>query len=413
MGILDFLRRFSAKKEEEIEEIELEQLGRWIDDWSKKALEKANTELNHLRQNLAEEKKKTAENNKGLEQAKLRNPNIPERVRRIMEGSRTAYIQKVTLFLGELDLPEQLEDILEFCDVFDKNLDQLGKSTIRNYQILQEFFGNEARAISANIKHIHDIIVKVKKTAQDAGIQKVDEVKNEVQHVQQKIKQKQEIKEQLKQAEQELQKEKKEIEDKEKKIKELEEGSAYKKFSNLTDEKQTVQKEIQEMEKHESFSVIEAALKKYERLTLEDKLVRGYLDNSVKALLQDKELKIVELLAKMKESIKNGELELKAKKKDKILRELDKLDRSYFEGYVNRHKELNKKLKVIETEIGTIAVVNEIEELKQGLIQNRAEQKQTKINDMMKALEEINIEHLKKNLEKEVRENISEAVRIK
>jgi len=36
MGILDLFRRFSSKKEEEVKEIKLEQLGMWIDEWSKK-----------------------------------------------------------------------------------------------------------------------------------------------------------------------------------------------------------------------------------------------------------------------------------------------------------------------------------------------------------------------------------------
>jgi len=98
MGILDLFRRFSSKKEEEVKEIKLEQLGMWIDEWSKKSLEKTNTELLHLRQSLADEKKKMAEHIQKLKQAELRNPNIPERAKQIMEGSRLAYIQKVTVF---------------------------------------------------------------------------------------------------------------------------------------------------------------------------------------------------------------------------------------------------------------------------------------------------------------------------
>jgi len=412
MGILDLFRRFSTKKEEEVKEIELEQLGSWIDSRSKKALEKTNRELIHLRQKLAEERSELTENIQILKQAELKNPKIPERVKHILEGSRTTYIQKVTLFFEELTLPEEFDQLLEFCDAFDKNLEQLGKKTVKNYQILQEFFADKASAVSANIKHVHDIMQKVKKLIQDAGIQEGKEVKNEVIHVLQKIEKKQEMKEQLKRAEQELQKESKDIEDKEKKIKKLEEGNAYKNSVNLLNEKQAIQKEIQE--KHDSFSIIEAALKKYERLTLDNTLVQKYLDNPVKALLQDKELKIVALLAKMKESILSGALELKAKKKEKILRELDKLNRGYFEAYVTRHNELHEKLKAIETEIRTMGIYEEIGELKQGLAQNKdkAEKVQTEINDLMKGVERIDIGYLKENLENEIRAHIDEIVRI-
>ena len=414
MGILDLFRRFFSKKEEEVKEIELEQLGSWIDARSKKALEKTNTELIYLRQRLAEEKRKLTDDIQTLKQAQLKNPKIPERVKHILEGSRTAYIQKVTMFFEELTLPEEFDQLLEFCDAFDKNLEQLGKKTVKNHQVLREFFADKAGDVSADIKHIHDVMEKVKKLIQDTGIQKVEDVKNQVTHVQRKIEQKQEMKEQLKRAEQELQKESKDREDKEKKIKKFEEGNAYKNFVNLLNEKQAIQKEIQGVEKHDSFSIIEAALKKYERLTLDDTLVRKYLDNPVKALLQDKELKIVALLAKMKESILSGGLELKAKKKEKILRELDKLNRGHFEAYVTRHNELHEKLKAIETEIRTVGIVKEIEELKQGLVQNKgkAEKVQTEINELMKEVERIDIGYLKENLEKEIRAHIDETVRI-
>jgi len=69
MRLLDLFRRFSSKKQEEVKEIELEQLGSWIDAWSKKALEKTNTELIYLRQRLAEEKRKLTEDIQTLKQA--------------------------------------------------------------------------------------------------------------------------------------------------------------------------------------------------------------------------------------------------------------------------------------------------------------------------------------------------------
>jgi len=56
-------------------------------------------------------------------------------------------------------------------------------------------------------------------------------------------------------------------------------------------------------------------------MTLDDKIVRKYLDNWLKALLEDDNLKIVDVLNKMKSPMIKGELELKDKKRDKILQE--------------------------------------------------------------------------------------------
>ena len=106
-------------------------------------------------------------------------------------------------------------------------------------------------------------------------------------------------------------------------------------------------------------------MKKYERLDLKNKWVGGYLNNSLEALLEDKELKILEIIGKIKEAIAKGELELKDKKKDKILQELDKLDKDYFNLFLSKYNELNKKYIELKSEIGKIDLIKELAQLKE------------------------------------------------
>jgi len=106
MGIFDFLK---FKEKEEIEEIKLEELEPWIDSWSKKAFEDANLKLVSIRQRITEEKNKLLESIQNLEKAELKNPNIPERAKQIMEGNRKTYILKLNSLLEEINLPEKLD----------------------------------------------------------------------------------------------------------------------------------------------------------------------------------------------------------------------------------------------------------------------------------------------------------------
>lgn len=416
MGFFDFLKIFPSKKEEEIQKIKLDELSSWIDSWSKNTHKTTNFGLLIIRKKIADEKNKAEENIIKLEHAKLKNPNIPERAKQIMEGNRKIYIPKVKTLLEEINLPENLNELLEFCDSFNKNLDTFAKGTIRNYDILQEFFVVENSAIAANIRKLDELIKKVKKIIENAGIEKENELKNKVSELQHKIKQKDDTKEEVKLKKEELEKENKKVKEKENKIKELKEGSKYKKFTELVSKKKGLEQEIAEIETQvsSSFSVIKTALKKFERLTLEDKLVRKYLDNSLKTLLEDNKLKIVELVDKMKKSIAKGELKLREKKKNRILRELDKLTKNYLESFLNKHTELNKKADELKSEINKAEIVKEIEEKQEALKQDnkQIEEKNQKIELMIKELEKINIEALKKNLEEEIIAKTSQKVKI-
>jgi hypothetical protein len=408
MGVFDFLRQFSGKKKEElVKEIKLEELDAWADSMSKKDLENVNLSLASIRERICEEKEKMEENIRKLNDAKLKNPNIPERAKQMAEGNRKSYAQKAKTLLTLVNLPDEFDEIPEFFSSFNNALVYFGKSTLRSYHILQEFFGEETDAIAGNIRNLDGLVKKAKKTADGAGIDKVNELKNKINDMHKKIKRKEELKEKIKLIKEEQQEQMKSVDGKEASIRKIEEGGEYKKFTELVNKKETLKREIEEIENQlfHSFSVITAALKKYERLTLDYNLVANYLADPLKALLEDKQLKILVLLAKMRESIVAGKLELKDKKKDKILQGLDKLNRQYFEAFLSRYNEANKKLSELESEIEKAEVAKEVEALKEKLKQDRIklEEEKRKADELAKEFESINIENLKENMEKEIR----------
>lgn len=416
MGFFDFLRRFSDKKKEEIKEIKIEELEEWITSYFSQIFEKIDLELMNIKEKIDEEKKIMQENIQKLKEAKLKNTKIPERAKQLMEGNRKTYIQKVTVLLKKIDLPKKFDEISGFCNIFDKDLDYFSKSTIRNYYILQEFFNHEASAISMNIRNLSNLMKKVKKIVKNTKIEQEKELKDKIKEMQQKLKRKEEFKEEIKLVKEKLVKENRNITEKENKIKELKEGRDYKKFNTLINKVKELKQEQEELEKVRSnyFSGIKTALKKFERLTLDDELVRQYLNDSLKTLLADKELKIVRLVGKMKESIIKRELQLNEKKKKRILWELNKLDINYFESFLNKRNELNKKLNDLNLEIGKVEVIKEIEKIKEEVKQNKVkiERYNNKVKENVGELGKINIKTLEENLRECIKENIGEEIKI-
>jgi len=111
--------------------------------------------IDQITNKIYDEKKKVNENLKKLENAKLQNPKIPERVKTIMEGNRSAFIKKVSFFFDNIDLKfNNHDEILKKCKDIENEINSLGKGTARSYQVLNEFFAREAENVAINIKYI-------------------------------------------------------------------------------------------------------------------------------------------------------------------------------------------------------------------------------------------------------------------
>lgn len=411
MGVFDFFERIYSKKEE-ITEVKLEELTAWVDTFYKKRLK--DIDLADIRKLVDEEKKRLEENIRRLDEAKLKNTEIPERYKQIMEGNRRVYLKEVTILLDEINLPEKPEEILEFYSIFNDALDNFAKTTVKSYHILQRFFIEEITSISTSIRAFDELMKKVKRLMENSKIEKLTELKNKAKELEQKTRQKEELLEKIKLAKSSLEEENKRVSEKDKKIKELKEGREYRKFIHLVNKQRSLKIEIEELrDKYlHSFSVIGSALKKYERLTLQEKLVIDYLSNPLKSLVKDKELEILELLKKMKESLLKAELELKEKKKNKILKELDKFSTDYLQTFLNSYSQLNKRLTEIKSEIGNVKVIKEIETLETEIKHDnlKIQENQQELNKILK--KDINVENLSIALEKDIRDSTNQKVKL-
>src|SRR3989344_2462116 len=406
MGFLDFFR--DLKKNEHINKIEaaelkLENLDKLIDPWANTIIENTNSKLISAKDKIIAEKNRILDNITKLNDAELKNTNIPEKTKQIIEGNRKIYIKRANAFLEEINLPNNFNETLEFCYSFDKLLNDFDRKNVKSCGIMQECFLNEANALIGNIKNLDYLIMNdFKKNIEDSEINKVNNLKKIIEETKQKIKQKEELDNKIKSGKEGLEKINISIENKENIIKGIKSGEKYKKYIVVTDKKEKLEREISavKLRQFDTFSEIKPALNKFERLTMEDKLIKKYTDNYLNALLEDTELKIIEQLHKMRDLINKNELELKDKKKYRILKELESINKENIKEFLDNYNELNKSLLCITSEIEGLSVLNELEELENNIrIENEQLKKdQDNVRVMIDEINKIDVKCLKDNL---------------
>lgn len=409
MGIFDFIKKMF--QEEETAEIKLAEVTNWLDSRNS-----VPGELEEIRAKFQEEKILLNQNIKKLNDAELMDSNIPERAKQMMKGNRTTYVQKVERFTDELELPENPDTVVEFHDSFQSQLAEFSKTTLRNYQIIQEFLGNESAAVADNIRKLEQHITQAKKLIGRSGIDRIATLKKKTNRILDMIQRKDVLGVEIVAFEEKIKIRKEKIEEISKKIEELRNSTAFREYSELIEKKNGLKKEINEMEnqRFHYFSVINTALKKYERLSLDNKIIRKYVDDSLNALLEDKELRIVDILTRMKEAIITGKLELKDRKREKVLEALNKLDKSYFENFMFTYHEENEKFQHIKEEINGAEVKKYLDGLSETLEHEKrmVTENKEKLQELQEELENISAKDMIYRLSHEIEDSLGIKIKI-
>ncbi|MBU0628169.1 MAG: hypothetical protein KKC75_03195 [Nanoarchaeota archaeon] len=400
---------FSADKEEvEREEIKLGELSRWFESHANRISSELDLKIGEIKQDIKEEITKTKDNLAVLSTANLHNPKITVREVQFMEGNRKAYILGVNSFLRLIELDNKNHtQLLDFCYEFNTRLELFGKSTLRSYHVLQEFFAHESRDIAINIKNLDAKVKEINSAIDNANIAKLNEVKENILNLNNKVKQRNEFeilltsKEKHKES---LLSKKHEIE---KEVNELRKSQDHKHLQELKAHKEALLASAREHNSKiiHAFSVIERPMKKLARVVLEDgEILERYMQDPVEALVSDKHLKIKGLLGRLENHLNDYTLELKDKKREKVLETLKELTDETLKEFLSKHNELGEKLDKMESEISEnetrkkeARLNEELDKANESLIVADKE-----IEDNKKEIDSINISEIKKNLEKEI-----------
>ncbi len=391
--MMNFFRNLFKTKEEDVK---VEELENWIVTHIK--TEDVKEELQRI-QNIREQLK---QNLKKLEEVEIKDQ-VPQKAKDVVKGNIPAYIRAVEIFLEKTNIPEENnpEKIIDFYESTQKELDNLGKRTARNFAIMQTLIGKELADTAKNIKEIDEATKNLVKKAQK--LKKIEEIKKHIKRIEEARKNKEEYERlvgEYKKEKERLAQEKKELE---KEIKRLEEGKEAKELQQLKKQLEGVEHKKKELDNEllNLFSPLEKALKRYNNMFYIKK-VEDYIESATETLKQDKELEIIKYFNDIKKMVVEGKMELKDDKKKKALESLERLNKDYLTRFIKEHEELDKERANIEQKIIENKYEKEKRELHNKIIEK--DKRTEEIEKEMGKIKEENIKEHVKEIEKELKE---------
>jgi hypothetical protein len=416
MTILDFIKSI-FKKEEPKEEPKKEtasinELPSWLDKKSKLVSSELANNLNPIKDSLKQEIELAKENTEKLSSAELRNPNIQPKEKQFMQGNREAYVKKANQFLNSIRIPENNDDIIASYGHFENNLKNFGKSTARPYHILQNFFATESRELALNIKNLDNFMKELKKETNNSGFDKLNQLKEDAKHITSLIEQKEKLNSEISQLDKELEDLKDSRAKKEHELISFKNSEEFKRNEEFKEEKSKLEAELEQKKKRlwQVFTDLERPLKKFERIAFENQdLIKEYMTNSIKALEKDTELKIINILNKLKDNVENNKLDLKDKKKEKTIESIKRLDKGFFEDFLAEYNSTKQKLDDTIEKINSSKIEDKLNEINNQIekLNSNIDSKKRSLDYSKQELDKININRPKEDIIKEIKESLN------
>lgn len=415
MGIFDFLKSKPKIEQPILEEVPQKELSSWAQAQKNEILKKLQAGLEKIKKEISEEKKNLSEKIEQLKNAEMRNKEIPERAKQIMEGNRETYVQKLISFTEKIDLPSDPEKIKDFFESFDKDLNEFDKSIARNHRVMEEFFGEKAGKITISMKKIDRLVKESIKELEKSDLKKIGQVNVEIEKFKEKIEKKENLALEIEAFEKILKKETSRIEKLEKTAGELKGESNYKESLESKEKIKTINEELSNLDSSflHLFSEISPALKKYENLS-GNKLVRRYLEDPLNAFLHDDNVEIITIISSIIQAIEKNEIELKDKKKDRICKELAKINIDYLNSFSQRRQDIADEIGRLKQSLNSTGILNNIESIEDELANDkiRLRESRLELHEKRKILEKTDIDELRKDLENEIKLILNKEVKI-
>lgn len=338
------------KKKKKTTAIEL----RDLDEWIKRTLESKNLgmKIGMLKREINSKKIKIKEMLQELEEATFKDESvIPERAKSIFLGNKKSYIQKVTVFLDNIIIPEEVSQLEDFLEKTSLSIEELAKETNKNFFIIKEFAEDEARSVAGKLKELDDLVSSARASMEKTSLGKFKELKKTLTDYHSSISEVDEIKKKMESV---LEKKAEEMEKRKKiesKILVLKKSSQCEEYNRLVKKKEAIDEEIKKSEYSiiNMFSGISAVLKKYSKKK-KSAQAKKYSDNSVTALLNDDKLQIIKILEdvkKVKDTLDVKDAKLKKLDADVSLITKEKLEKtkSSLLNFKQEQKDIETRLK--------------------------------------------------------------------
>lgn len=410
MGFFDFFKKPKVKESQKPTSLALQEIPAFLDKKSDEISQNLSSQINQSKIELSEELELLKNNLSILETAQVKNVEIPQRAKQIMEGNRQIYLSKTYALIEKISLPQEPRDIISFIKNFDKELDNFDKTISKSHRILEEFFLEKASAVATNIKKIDKIFKDLIKTIESSHLSKIGEIKEKANSTITKINKFQQGSNQIIEIENEIKEIEKEIKENESKLSRIKQTPEYKKSVEVIESKNKLEMQLHQLTSgfQSRFSEISPALKKYENLS-QNKLVKKYLDSPVSAVLEDNSLEILTILHATQTAIIKNEITLKEEKKSRIMNELFNINQEFIKNFLIQRKELIVACEEKVSIINNSQVLRNITELEREINEekNSLNEKNLNLEKMKKTLESINLENMKSDIASDIKEKLN------
>ena len=398
MGFFDFLRKKGPG------EIKFSEIGEWLDKQveNKKLDQKISKAKSVIKEKIDHGYKYLED----LEKAGLKNENIPERAKHVMEGHRKSYTMRLKRFLEDIEVPDDFSQIGHYSARFSESLDKLSEDTQRNYLVLKEFMEEELSCVIKTVKGIEDELSKLQAGIEKEGLEMIKDAKIRLKQYKDDLKKKAMLEEERAAQEKESESVKERKARLENRLNDLKESKDYNEYKVFLEKKKKYEEQLKDIE-HDLkaiFSELHRPLKKYKRGSLSEDVIDKYLMDPIGALEADHSLSIRDVFNKMKQQL--DILELKEKQLEKTMELIEKLNKDFLMNRkleISRLKGLNKEA---AAKINRNVVALNISENETWLkaVEDKIIQSEKTLEELKREIGDINLDYLKQKVKEKVKE---------
>ncbi|MBU2496473.1 MAG: hypothetical protein KJ767_00235 [Nanoarchaeota archaeon] len=363
--------KVKKKEEQEIVEINIKNLDNWLDEKTLDLNEKIASFYPKIKQNLElVEKSLVVLSNVDLSERK-----VDLRVKQIVESNKEAYIGNVKSFIQHVKFPERAgySESADFSSALIDGLGKLAKNSFRNARFTSELIGEELVMVTNNLRELRELAIEFKKAISNEKILGVLKVKENVKELEHLIK----TRENFDREKSKFVLEKEELARKSlvlnEKVGMLKKSGEHKELLQLFEEEERFNQQIKniDFEIRNLFGPLYKPMRKFLQITKEvsnKKILQDYIEDCVNALINDKEIRVVELLKEMKIYVVEGKINLREKRKKRVLKILDGISVEVLKKIFEKRISLEDSKKELKERISGIKVVKEIQEAEKRII---------------------------------------------
>jgi len=403
---MGWFKNLFVKKSIEKKELHLNEAADWLNSKTKQTIEELNEKIKEYYFSIKNFQEKIKANLLLLDSAKNKEK-VDQRVIQIVLSNKLNYIKQVNLFLSQIILPPSFDykPAIEWCLKFEKEIDNLAKSSVKSYYKTQHLFSEDVEKVARGIASLDLIFKKLKKELDNNKniINLIELTYSKIKELEQGITRKYRLEKELKEERENYSKTAQQKSELNNSIIVLRSSEEYTNLNTLIKEKESIAKEIkQEKEKLEQpFADLRKALEKFKRMSISDEpLIQSYISSPIKALENDPELKIIKVLGQIGKIVEKGQIELKDKKRQKTLEQIRTLNKEYLDNFLQRYRQLKNNKKIVEQEISADTIIKKEQELDNQLnkIENKLKISAELIKEKEEILEKFNINSLKEDI---------------